>query len=102
MGAVEEPEVPLRERLWNERSTATSREKTGVYRLLCVNVNGINRLRRLGLFPVRGVATRRLLRVNVLKMQGGGHRWRQYPALRPLARHCVALTDASAAGDGWS
>ena len=69
MGAVEELKVPVREPQWNERSTAGSREKTGVYRLLCVNVNGINRLRRLGLFPVRGVATRRLLRVNVLKTQ---------------------------------
>ena len=37
MGAVEEPEVPLRERLWNERSTANSCENAGVYRLLWVN-----------------------------------------------------------------
>ncbi len=42
MGAAEELKVPLRERLWNERSTAGSREKTGVYRLLWVNVNGIS------------------------------------------------------------
>lgn len=44
MGAVEEPEVPLRKPQWNERSTATSREKTGVYRLLWVNVNGMRQL----------------------------------------------------------
>lgn len=55
--------------MWNEWPTATRRENAGVYRLLCVNVNGINRLRRIGLFSVRGVATRRLLRVNVLKTQ---------------------------------
>ena len=44
MQAVEQPWVALRERLWNERSTATSREKTGVYRLPWVNVNGMRQL----------------------------------------------------------
>jgi hypothetical protein len=38
-GAVEEPKVPLREPQWNERPTATRREKAGVYTLLWVNVN---------------------------------------------------------------
>ena len=42
MGAVEEPEVPLRERAWNERTTAGSREKAGVYGLLWVNACGIS------------------------------------------------------------
>jgi hypothetical protein len=41
MGAAEEPEVPRRERAWNERATATRRENAGVYRLLCVNVCGM-------------------------------------------------------------
>ena len=45
MGAVEEPEVPLRERVWNERATADDRENAGVYVLLCVNVCGIKQLR---------------------------------------------------------
>lgn len=44
MGAVGEPEVTVGERVWNERSTAGSREKTGVYRLLWVNVNGMRQL----------------------------------------------------------
>jgi hypothetical protein len=30
MGAVEEPLVPVRERVWNERATDDSREKAGV------------------------------------------------------------------------
>jgi hypothetical protein len=42
MGAVEEPEVPVRERVWNERATARNREKTGVYGLLWVNARGIS------------------------------------------------------------
>jgi hypothetical protein len=42
MGAAEEPSVPLRERAWNERPTASYREKTGVYRLLWVNASGIS------------------------------------------------------------
>ena len=58
MGAVEELKVPLREPQWNERPTAEWGENAGVYRLLRVNVNGINRLRRIGLFSVRGMATR--------------------------------------------
>ena len=44
MGAVEEPEVPLREPSWNERPTAMNRKNAGVYRLLCVNVNGMRQL----------------------------------------------------------
>jgi len=39
---VEEPEVPRRERVWNERHTADDREKAGVYGLLWVNVSGIS------------------------------------------------------------
>jgi hypothetical protein len=42
MGAVEEPEVPRRERLWNELATGNDRENAGVYRLPYVNVNGIS------------------------------------------------------------
>jgi hypothetical protein len=42
MGAAEEPEVTVGERVWNERPTSTSREKAGVYRLLRVNVNEIS------------------------------------------------------------
>jgi hypothetical protein len=42
MGAVEEPEVTVGERVWNERPIARSRENAGVYRLLCVNVHGIS------------------------------------------------------------
>jgi hypothetical protein len=42
MGAVEEPEVALREPLWNQRRAGDSREKTGVYRLLWVNACGIS------------------------------------------------------------
>ena len=72
MGAVEEPEVPRRERAWNERATASYREKTGVYGLLWVNASGMRQLRQLGLFAVRGAVTRRLLCVNVLKTQGAG------------------------------
>lgn len=34
MGAVEEPEVPRRERVWNQCRAADSRENAGVYRLL--------------------------------------------------------------------
>jgi hypothetical protein len=45
MGAVEELLVPRRERLWNERATASSGENAGVYRLLCVNACGIKQLR---------------------------------------------------------
>ncbi len=44
MGAVEEPEVTVGERVWNERATADNREKTGVYRLLWVNVSGMRQL----------------------------------------------------------
>jgi hypothetical protein len=43
MGAVEQPEVPLREREWNERATADDRENAGVYVLLCVNVCGLHK-----------------------------------------------------------
>jgi hypothetical protein len=38
MGAVAQPEVPRRERAWNERSTVDDGENAGGYRLLCVNV----------------------------------------------------------------
>jgi len=44
MGAVEEPEVAVREPSWNERPRVNSRENTGVYRLLWVNVNGMSQL----------------------------------------------------------
>jgi hypothetical protein len=47
MGAVEEPEVTVGERVWNERPIASYREKTGVYRLLYVNANGISQLAKL-------------------------------------------------------
>ena len=42
MGAVEEPEVPRRERQWNERAIDEMHEKAGVYRLLRVNASGIS------------------------------------------------------------
>jgi len=42
MGTVEELKVTLREPSWNERPTVAGCEKTGVYELLCVNVNGIS------------------------------------------------------------
>ena len=41
-GSAEEPEITVGERVWNERPTANSREKTGVYRLLWVNACGIS------------------------------------------------------------
>jgi hypothetical protein len=42
MGAVEEPEVPRRERQWNERAIDEMHKKAGVYRLLRVNASGIS------------------------------------------------------------
>jgi hypothetical protein len=41
MEAADKPEVPLRERAWNERSIAKRRENTGVYWVLLVNARGI-------------------------------------------------------------
>lgn len=41
-GAVEQPEVPRRERLSNQCCAADSREDAGVYVLLRVNVCGIS------------------------------------------------------------
>jgi hypothetical protein len=50
MGAVAQPAVAVRERVWNEQRTGTGRENAGVYRLLCVNVCGIRQLRGKTLF----------------------------------------------------
>jgi hypothetical protein len=55
MGAVEEPGVPMRELVWNERAAGDDRENTGVYRLLCVNICGIKQLRGKSLFGGRSV-----------------------------------------------
>ena len=71
MGAVEEPKVPRRERLWNEQATATRCENAGVYRLLCVNVSGIRQLAANRRVLGSGAVTCRLLCVNVLKTNGG-------------------------------
>ena len=56
--------------MWNERHAVSNRENVGVYRLLCVNMNGIRQLREKLPLMGRLASTRRLLWVNVLKMQG--------------------------------
>ena len=112
MGAVDEPQVDVREHVWNECCRAIRPENAGVYRLLKVNVRGMRQLRRVELLAVYGTSTRRLLYVNVSKTQRPGRSWPEYPSLRrpsrlcatlrPLARRFAALTAASAAGEGRS
>jgi hypothetical protein len=99
----------VREPQWNERRTASYRENAGVYRLLCVNVNGMRQLETNRRVLGSGAETWRLLCVNVLKTQGRGiggstlrSGVRQGSALRSdryaTREGRAALTAASAAG----